>query len=115
MQAALIHLRSHINRTAALQAATDACRISREHFSRAFKASTGMTPSRWHLEHRLMLAQELMTGTCLSLVDIAHDCGFADQSHFTNVFRRHRKQSPGAWRRSRLIEKDAARNNSCCG
>ena len=83
---------------AALEAA-NACRISRSHFSRAFKASTGMAPSRWRMEYRLKQAEALLREKNIPLVEVAERCGFSDQSHFTKTFSRLRSQSPGAWRR----------------
>jgi transcriptional regulator GlxA family with amidase domain len=83
----------------AIHAAAAACHLSRSHFSRAFKASTGLSPTHWRLEQRVRHAQTLLEVPDLALVDIAAECGFADQSHFTNVFSRFRRQSPGAWRR----------------
>jgi transcriptional regulator GlxA family with amidase domain len=79
--------------------------VSREHFSRAFKIATGMSPSRWHLEKRIDRAQGLIAETELSLAAVAAHCGFADQSHLTNAFKRLRHQSPGAYRRS-LVERN---------
>jgi transcriptional regulator GlxA family with amidase domain len=84
----------------AVREATRACGVSREHFSRAFKVATGMSPSRWHLERRLDQAQQLIASSELSLAAIAAHCGFADQSHLTNAFKRLRHQSPGGYRRS---------------
>ncbi|MGY3232984.1 transcriptional regulator GlxA family with amidase domain [Luteibacter sp. HA06] len=83
-----------------MREATRACGVSREHFSRAFKIATGITPSRWHLEKRLDRAKHLIAENELSLAAIAVDCGFTDQSHLTNAFKRLRHESPGKYRRS---------------
>jgi AraC-like DNA-binding protein len=37
--------------------------------------------------------------THASLAEVATECGFADQSHFTRVFTNHEGSSPGKWRR----------------
>jgi hypothetical protein len=37
----------------------------------------------------------------MPLGQIAVDCGFADQAHFTKLFRRLTGESPGEWRRVR--------------
>ena len=37
--------------------------------------------------------------TRMELADIACACGFVDQSHFSRIFARVEKQSPGRWRR----------------
>jgi AraC-like DNA-binding protein len=39
-------------------------------------------------------------GACLA--DIALECGFADQSHFTRAFMARMGVSPGTWRRHML-------------
>jgi AraC-like DNA-binding protein len=38
-----------------------------------------------------------------SLSQIALSCGFADQSHFSRLFRREVKASPANWRRQRRV------------
>ncbi len=73
--------------------------LSQAYFSRAFKASTGMTPLRWHLTARIRSAQQVMIETKKSLAEVALTTGFADQSHFTRVFHNITGESPGAWRR----------------
>jgi AraC family transcriptional regulator len=75
--------------------------LSQAYFSRAFKASTGMVPLRWHLTERVRRAQQIMIETSDSLAEVALACGFADQSHFTRAFRDITGESPGAWRRVR--------------
>lgn len=77
------------------------CGLSRSHFARAFKQSTGLPPHRWLLERRVERAQDLLLHSAMSLEKIATSCGFADQSHFSRVFSRQVGVSPGAWRRLR--------------
>jgi AraC-type DNA-binding domain-containing proteins len=80
-----------------------ACRLSRSHFARAFKVTTGTTPLQWLLAQRLERAKSLLLKSDLRIDQIAHLCGFADQSHFTRVFLKATKVTPGLWRRlSRL-------------
>ncbi len=75
------------------------CSLSRSHFARAFKKSTGMAPHVWLMQMRIEKAQELLRCPQLSLSQIGLDCGFADQSHFTRVFSRMVGISPCNWRR----------------
>jgi AraC-like DNA-binding protein len=77
------------------------CGLSRSHFARAFKQSTGLPPHRWLLARRIERAQELLLHSALSLDRIAAACGFADQSHFSRVFSRQIGIAPSAWRRQR--------------
>jgi transcriptional regulator GlxA family with amidase domain len=69
------------------------------HFSRAFRSATGSAPRQWIIQQRIESALDRLTLTDDSLVDIAHDCGFTDQTHFTRTFSRIVGTSPGAWRR----------------
>src|SRR5438552_18460374 len=73
--------------------------LSDLHFARAFRNSSGVSPHRWLLKHRVDHARELLSDRALSLTDIALSCGFADQSHFTRVFTAMVGVSPGVWRR----------------
>lgn len=76
------------------------CEISPSHFSRAFKASTGLTPSGWLVRLRIDRAKDLLRESAASLAEVAAQCGFADQAHFTRTFSRYLGSSPGAWRRA---------------
>jgi AraC family transcriptional regulator len=74
--------------------------LSKAHFSRLFKVTTGLTPGRFVMNRRLDHAVELLSASDKSLTDIAVICGFSDQSHFGRVFKRTLGLTPGAWRRS---------------
>ncbi|NEV00643.1 helix-turn-helix domain-containing protein [Bradyrhizobium uaiense] len=73
--------------------------LSVNHFSRAFRISTGLPPHQWLLRQRVRKAKELMAVHDLPLSEIAVSAGFANQSHFTRVFSSVLGISPGAWRR----------------
>ena len=75
-----------------------ACALSRSHFSRAFKCSTGFSPQDWIRHQRIALAKLLIQSTELSLTQISLDCGFCDQAHFCHIFTRSEGINPFAWR-----------------
>ncbi len=75
--------------------------LSQSHFSRAFKASTGMAPYRWQLDARIRRAQALLIDTRASLDEVAEATGFADAVHFGRTFRKLTGATPAAWRRDR--------------
>src|ERR1700733_6615409 len=66
-----------------VRALAESCRLSKSHFAHAFKASTGFAPHRWFMQQRVERAKNFLPETALSLCEIALECGFADQSHFT--------------------------------
>ncbi|MDJ0514505.1 MAG: AraC family transcriptional regulator [Methyloceanibacter sp.] len=69
------------------------------HFARAFKADTNHTPHQYVLSRRIARAQELLAAGNMPLSDIAYACGFASQSHMTDVFRQKLGVSPGRYRK----------------
>ena len=82
-----------------LAGAAATCGLSRSYFSKAFKATTGKSPHRWLLEHRIDHAKRLLR-TSSPIAEIAIEAGFTDQSHFTRVFTHMVGHPPGAWRRN---------------
>ncbi len=77
------------------------CRLSRSHFARAFKTSTGMSPLRWLSGQRIKQAKTLLMTTKQPIEQIAAACGFSDASHLTRSFQRATGVPPGIWRRMR--------------
>ncbi|WP_223538652.1 helix-turn-helix domain-containing protein, partial [Pseudomonas sp. BF-R-12] len=75
-----------------------ACALSRSHFSRAFKCSTGLSPQDWIRHQRIARAKQLIQNTDLSLTQISLECGFCDQAHFCHIFTRSEGINPFAWR-----------------
>ena len=75
-----------------------ACALSRSHFSRAFKCSTGVSPQDWIRCQRINKAKQLIRDTDLTLTQISLECGFCDQAHFCHIFTRSEGINPFAWR-----------------
>ncbi|MCP2073075.1 UNVERIFIED_ORG: transcriptional regulator GlxA family with amidase domain [Pseudomonas lini] len=75
-----------------------ACALSRSHFSRAFKCSTGQSPQAWIRGQRIARAKQLIRETELTLTQISLECGFCDQAHFCHIFTHSEGISPFAWR-----------------
>lgn len=93
-------LLAHIDGRVGLDELAQACDLSRSHFARAFKTTTGVTPMQWLVGQRIDRAKDLLLNSVLSIEEIAHHCGFADRSHFTRVFLKAIGNAPGAWRRT---------------
>ncbi|PYO72713.1 MAG: hypothetical protein DMD64_10020 [Gemmatimonadetes bacterium] len=75
--------------------------LSVAHFARAFKETMGRAPHQYLLALRLERARRLLETTEASLSDIAQRAGFADQAHFTRLFKRAFGTTPGALMRTR--------------
>jgi AraC family transcriptional regulator len=62
--------------------------MSPYHFAHLFKQSTGFAPHQFVIRARVERAKELLLHSRLSIVEIAAEVGFANQSHLTRHFKR---------------------------
>ena len=74
-------------------------RLSVGYFSIAFRRSVGETPLSYLARMRVRRAQAMLLSTAEPISMIALACGFCDQAHFSNVFRRTIGMTPSIWRR----------------
>src|SRR6202047_3548735 len=74
---------------------------SEAHFSRSFRRTFGHSPHAFVVRRRVELAAQYMLQTDAPLSDIALRCGFVDQAHLCNHFRKVTEVTPAAWRRAR--------------
>jgi AraC family transcriptional regulator len=70
-----------------LSALSEAVGLSKPHFVRLFRNTTGTSPHRYVIQKRLNRAQQLLRSSGASLTSIALDVGFASQSHMSRTFR----------------------------
>ena len=77
--------------------------LSSGHFGRAFKETFGSSPHAYIIRRRIARAKELMIKEREPLGQIALTCGFADQAHFTTLFRRLVGKTPNEWRRANVM------------
>jgi len=93
---------AHLSRSMSNEDLAALVRLTPSHFGRAFRNSFGEPPHEYVIRRRIERAQGLMLSTAAPLSEIALDCGLADQSHLTRLFRRIAGQTPRAWRRARI-------------
>jgi AraC-like DNA-binding protein len=72
--------------------------MSRFHFARRFRQLTGLPPMQFVCRQRLEVARLLLMTTPLPLKAVARQTGFADQYHFSKVFRRQTGCTPSSLR-----------------
>ncbi len=86
--------------------ANAAC-VSRYHFARMFRLSTGHSPMQYLLQRRIERARQLLLSGRHSVSTVAYELGFFDQSHFVNSFRRVTGATPGWYARHSRDSADA--------
>ena len=97
---------SHLGETIHVTDLSGIARRSTAHFCRAFKRTFGQTPHTYVIAQRLERAKTLMLKSGEQLSVIAVLCGFTDQAHLSKLFRRHMGETPGAWRRRALDDRE---------
>ncbi len=93
------HVNAHLSAPLSVDDLATAAGLSRAHFSRLFKRSTGFSPHDFILRRRVERAKELLRrDPGLALADVAAEVGFCDQSHLTARFREQTGVTPAAYR-----------------
>ena len=92
------YLRAHWDRPVSLSELSRAAGLSPFHLHRSFSRSVGLPPHAFQLQLRVDRAKSLLAGG-LDIAAVALRTGFADQSHFTRVFRRSVGVTPGRFPR----------------
>ena len=83
--------------------------MSRWHFARLFKCSTGVPPHRFVIRQRIARARGVLATPELSIAQVSRLVGFRTPSHFTMVFRGLLGLTPGAYRMAALREERPGR------
>ncbi|HZR43879.1 MAG TPA: helix-turn-helix domain-containing protein, partial [Ktedonobacteraceae bacterium] len=92
---------AHLDQDLSLEALAQQIGFSAYHFARLFRQATGESPHQFVLRQRIERAQRLLAETDVPLAHVALECGFANQSHLSLVFKRHLGLTPRAYRQQR--------------
>jgi AraC-like DNA-binding protein len=84
--------------------------LSPFHFHRRFTDLLGQTPKHYLLACQIQRAKELLVERKKELAEIAKECGFAHQSHFTSRFKQATGLTPTRWRKLAAELEKSGRN-----
>jgi AraC-like DNA-binding protein len=98
------YVRSHISDTIRLTDLANAAGLTRMYFAAQFRARTGVRPHDYVIRQRIAHAQALLMVPQTKISDVGFCVGFANQAHFTTVFRRYTGITPHRWRLSQSPE-----------
>ena len=99
---AIGYIRSEYQREITLDEMCDLVGLSKYYFAREFKRITGHTIVNYINLTRCENAKVLLCESDVSIAQIAAQCGFADQSYFTRVFRATTGMSPTRYRKENM-------------
>lgn len=100
---ALRYLKSHYPDRAVIKGFCEKYHYSTQYISRKFKQETGFTALEYLQKIRIEKCCELLSGSDMSVQEIAHEIGYDDVKFFHKVFRRMLHMSPGEYRRMTMI------------
>ena len=95
------HMHGHLADDIPLNALAQLAGLSRAHFFRAFRQSTGRSPGQFLSEIRMRQAMRLLDTSALPVDEIAAALGFGHPRHFAAAFAKRTGLSPRAYRISR--------------
>jgi len=99
LRRAIERLRSDSDADVSLAALAADAGLSRFHFCRAFKESTGLSPHAWLRQHRLEQAMNMLRDSDEAVVSIAAALGYSTQTAFAAAFRKLTGETPSDWRK----------------
>ena len=97
-QQVLEYIQEQYQQNITVEELAEAAAMSVAHFSRLFKKATGQSPMAFVMAYRIEQAKKKLSNPHTPIIDVALECGFADQSHFNRVFKKHQGTTPKAYR-----------------
>ena len=99
---AIAYINSNIFREIGISEVCEAVHISKYHFCRQFRQSTGLTVMEYILKTRIILAKNLLLSEKVSVSEVSRKCGFSSASYFCRVFKEDTGITPLAFRKEHL-------------
>lgn len=98
LQPLLHYLAHHYMESISVERAAQLLNMSKSHFMRFFRRTTGSAFVPYLNHFRISKAQALMAQSPLSIAEVAESVGLCDQSYFSKVFRRINGIGPREYR-----------------
>jgi AraC-like DNA-binding protein len=97
----LAYITSHFAEELSLSGLSKRFAVSEAHLSRTFKARFGMGVCEHITYIRMLRAEQLLSGTSLSVTQVAEAVGFHDSNYFSTVFKKVVGVTPLRYRREK--------------
>ena len=94
------YIDAHIGERISLDDLAHLAGVSRFHFARQFRLSTGESPMGYLRRVRIERSKSILQSRETTIAEVAATLGFSDQSHFTRTFGRLVGVSPGCFART---------------
>jgi AraC family transcriptional regulator len=98
LQQAIDYIQANLDQKLSLEAIAQQLNMSVYYFCELFKQSMGIALHKYVLQQRVERAKQLLKDEERAIVDIALDCGFANQTHLNKHFRKFTGTTPKGYR-----------------
>lgn len=98
LRPAITYVNSHYDKSIAVEQLASMCSISGSRFHRLFHKAFNVSPLEYQIRLRMKEAQKLLLFSDLNIAEIASKTGYADQFHFSRVFKKRCGESPLKYR-----------------
>ena len=95
----IAHMEQTLYDPLSVEALAKMANMSERAFYRVFQKATGVSPNQYLTNLRLSQACELLKHSEMSITDVAHECGFQDNSYMTRQFKKHLGHTPSQFRK----------------
>ncbi|QAY67128.1 response regulator transcription factor [Paenibacillus protaetiae] len=100
VQEAIQYLNEHLQKPLTMRDTAEHLHMNASYLSVLFKEQTGLTFSEYLTRKRVQRAKELLSGTRLSIGEVAEQVGYQTAKYFVKVFRSMEGVSPGQYRKT---------------
>ena len=89
----------NLDKTLSLDALAAEAKLSKFHFSKKYKHSTGHAPIQHFIAMKMEYARYLLDTSDMNIQDIAYRVGYDDSLHFSRIFKKTNGRSPRDYRK----------------
>ena len=78
--------------------------FSKSQMTREFRKYYGVTPYKYLLDRKIVIAKQLLVSTSMRVQEISEALGFVDAYYFSDIFKTKTGMSPMAYRKAQLTK-----------
>jgi AraC family transcriptional regulator len=112
LQQVIDYMNQHLHQEIQLANLAKVANISPFYFCHSFKQSTGTSPYQYLIQRRVERAKQLLQHGEMTIAEIALECGFSNQSHFTKRFQQWTGLTPRVYRNQQKLIPDSCDTTS---
>lgn len=100
---AIDYIQSNYNQPLRIDELAKSILLSKYHFSRLFKAGTGLSPYEYLIHYRVNISKSLLADTAMTVSEIAEKIGFGDTNNYIRYFKRICGMTPQKFRKFNVV------------